>query len=166
MKCQNCNRTATVHITEVLPEDDFEEFHFCEECAQKYIYQSQADPSESSTGIPAEESYSSALLGQQCPVCGIKFMEFRNTGRLGCAHDYEQFREDLLPLLENIHGDTKHCGKIPRRLPQDKHAQSELIELRKQLEQAIREEAYEQAASLRDRIRHLEESHGATEPLT
>ena len=27
-----------------------------------------------------------------CPHCGIKFMEFRAQGRLGCPHDYEVFR--------------------------------------------------------------------------
>ena len=79
-----------------------------------------------------------ALLNQrECPHCGIKFVEFRNSGRLGCPHDYQEFREELLPLLENIHGETRHCGKTPRRLPQNKQTQSELIQLRKQLQQAV-----------------------------
>ena len=46
----------------------------------------------------------------------------------------------------------------PRRLPQSKQTQSELIQLRKQLLQAVNKEAYEEAARLRDRIRRLEES--------
>jgi len=85
-------------------------------------------------------------------------VDFRNTGRLGCPHDYEEFREELSPLLENIHGETRHCGKVPRRLPQSKQTQSELLQLRKQLLQAVNKEAYEEAARLRDRIRRLEES--------
>jgi protein-arginine kinase activator protein McsA len=36
--------------------------------------------------------------------------------------------------------------------------QSELVQLRKQLNQAVHREAYEEAAHLRDRIRQLEES--------
>jgi protein arginine kinase activator len=91
-------------------------------------------------------------------VCGIKFVEFRNTGRLGCPHDYQEFREELTPLLENIHGETAHRGKVPRRQPQNKETQSELMQLRKQLLQAVTREAYEEAARLRDRIRALEES--------
>ena len=90
-------------------------------------------------------------------MCGIKFVEFRNSGRLGCPHDYQEFREELQPLLENIHGDTRHCGKTPRRLPQSQQTQSELIQLRKQLHQAVTREAYEEAAQLRDKIRKLEE---------
>ena len=61
-------------------------------------------------------------------------------------------------MLENIHGETRHCGKTPRRLPQSKQTQSELIQLRKQLLQAVNKEAYEEAARIRDRIRQLEES--------
>ena len=105
-----------------------------------------------------EESEETAALNQrECPLCGIKFVEFRNSGRLGCPHDYQEFREELQPLLENIHGDTRHCGKTPRRLPQSQQTQSELIQLRKQLHQAVTREAYEEAAQLRDKIRKLEE---------
>jgi len=64
----------------------------------------------------------------------------------------------LTPLLENIHGETRHCGKTPRRQPQTKQTQSELIQLRNRLQVAIDKENYEEAARLRDRIRTLEGS--------
>jgi len=41
---------------------------------------------------------------------------------------------------------------------QSKKTQAELVQLRKQLMQAVNREAYEEAARLRDRIRQLEES--------
>jgi protein arginine kinase activator len=160
MKCQKCNKAATLHITEVLSEEHYEELHLCEECAQKYIHepQPQGPGQKAGEGGPGEESDEAALLNQrECPVCGIKFVEFRNSGRLGCPNDYQEFREELTPLLENIHGEIRHCGKTPRRLPQNKQAQTELIQLRKQLHQAVTKEAYEEAARLRDRIRALEE---------
>jgi protein arginine kinase activator len=161
MKCQKCTKAATLHITEVVADDQFEELHLCEECANKYLY----EPQQKGGGVkgaltgPVEESDEvSALNQRECPQCGIKFVEFRNTGRLGCPHDYQEFREELSTLLENIHGETRHCGKTPRRLPQNKQTQSELMLLRKQLQQAVTKEAYEDAARLRDRIRKLEES--------
>jgi protein arginine kinase activator len=147
-----------MHITEVIADEQFEEHHLCEECAQKYLY----EPPKK-TGLKAEVSASdegdefTALNQKECPVCGIKFVEFRNSGRLGCPHDYSEFREELLPLLENIHGETRHAGKTPRRLPEQKLSQSELIQLRKQLNQAVNREAYEEAAEIRDRIRQIEE---------
>jgi len=159
MKCQKCTKAATLHITEVVDEEQFEELHLCEECAHKYLYEPQQKGGPKGSAAHAEESEEiSALNQRECPLCGIKFVEFRNSGRLGCPNDYQEFRDELATLLENIHGETHHCGKAPRRLPQNKQMQSELIQLRKQLQQAVSKEAYEDAARLRDRIRGLEES--------
>src|SRR5207248_10467109 len=160
LKCHKCPKPATYHITEIVSEEQYEELHLCEECYHKFFYEPQGQAggpkAEAGSGEEADEAN---LLGQrECPVCGIKFVEFRNTGRLGCPHDYQEFREELTPLLENIHGEVRHCGKTPRRLPQNKQTQSELIQLRKQLQQAVTREADEDAARLRDRIRQLEES--------
>lgn len=161
MKCQKCPKQATLHITEVVNDDHYEELHLCEECAQKYIHEPQQGTG-SAKGVEAEavedSDETTALNQRECPVCGLKFVEFRNSGRLGCPHDYQEFHDELTPLLENIHGETKHSGKTPRRLPQNKQTQSELIQLRKQLQQAVNREAYEDAARLRDKIRNLEES--------
>jgi protein arginine kinase activator len=159
MKCQKCTKAATLHITEVLGEEQFDELHLCQECAEKYLYeppQKGAGPKGSVPTMEVEDDTSTP--NRECPICGLKFVEFRNTGRLGCPHDYSEFREQLTPLLENIHGETQHRGKTPRRLPQNKQTQSELIQLRKDLLQAVNKEAYEEAARLRDRIRQLEES--------
>jgi len=153
MKCAN---PATLHITEVMGAGKFEELHFCESCAQKYMH----EPAPTALAIkpetvPADE----AVFGNtECPHCGIKFVDFRNSGRLGCPHDYEVFREDLVPLLENIHGDPRHCGKTPRRLPQTRKLESELTQLRTDLKSAVNREDYEAAAQLRDQIRTLEEA--------
>jgi protein arginine kinase activator len=161
MKCQKCTKAATLHITEVLSEDQYEELHLCEECAHKYLYdtqQSKKPGGKAAAVVPAlEESGQSSGTGRECPQCGLKFVDFRNSGRLGCPHDYQEFREELTQLLENIHGETKHCGKVPRRLPQNKQTASELAQLRKQLQQAVTREAYEDAARIRDRIRQIEE---------
>ena len=159
MKCQRCPKQATLHITEVLGDDKFEELHLCEDCAKKYLYEpaQQAQDQAKKGGKPAAADLADEPGGKQCEACGIKFLEFRNTGRLGCPHDYDSFKEELLPLLESIHGDVKHAGKTPRRLPKAKSAQLELAQLRKKLAQAVQDEAYEEAARLRDKIRQVEE---------
>jgi protein arginine kinase activator len=160
MKCQRCPKQVAYHITEVLGDDRFEEFHLCEECAKKYLYEPQlAKKAASMKGEGGGETDEPDVIGdKQCEVCGLKFVEFRNHGRLGCAHDYDAFKDDLLPLLESVHGDTKHAGKSPRRVPQPKGDQLELSQLRKKLQQFITDEKYEDAARVRDRIKELEES--------
>ena len=155
-KCQKCPNPATLHITEVLGEGQFDELHLCEQCANKYLYEGPKVGAGKAAAVgEAEES----LLNQTaCPACGVKFVDFRNSGRLGCPHDYEVFREELVPLLENIHGDVKHCGKTPRRHPQSKERLGELVHLRNLLKNAVTKEDYEAAAKLRDQIKHLEET--------
>jgi protein arginine kinase activator len=59
-------------------------------------------------------------------------------------------------LLENIHGDTHHCGKFPKRAPDDSQKRYQLIKLRNDLRLAVAEESYEEAARLRDQIHELE----------
>jgi len=158
-KCQKCSNPATLHITEVLAENQFEELHMCEQCASKYLYEPKSKTALGKAGLEPARDPEDALFHQnECPSCGIKFVEFRNSGRLGCPHDYQAFREELVPLLENIHGEVKHCGKVPRRGQQNKEAQNELVQLRQRLKQAVTREDYEEAARLRDGIKQLEEA--------
>ncbi len=157
MKCLRCPKQATYHITEVLPEDRFEEVHLCEDCAKKYLVEphKKAAPGKATdVPEPAEEVFA----GPTCESCGLSYLEFRNHGRFGCAHDYDAFKGELLPLLESIHGDVRHVGKTPRRLPRTQGEQVELATLRRRLQQLVTEENYEEAARVRDRIKELEAS--------
>ena len=90
----------------------------------------------------------------------MSFQEFRNTGRLGCPYDYELFRDELMPLLENIHEETRHTGKFPHRAPRDPVRQTELIQLRNELKRAVAAEDYEMAARVRDKIKAIEHGLG------
>jgi protein arginine kinase activator len=159
MKCQRCPKLATKHITEVLGEDRFEAIDLCEDCYKKYLFEPQQKKQNTQAGdAEAHEVEEEAPAGTRCPECGISFLEFRNHGRFGCPHDYDAFRSELLPLLENVHGETRHAGKTPHRAPRAKTAQVELTQLRQRLQVLVTEENYEEAARIRDRIKELEEA--------
>jgi protein arginine kinase activator len=158
MKCQRCPKTATLHITEVLGEDRYEEVHLCEDCAKKYLVEPQKKAAGAKAGAQAESAEEVPATGPACEACGLTYLEFRNQGRFGCAHDYDAFKAELLPLLESIHGDVRHAGKAPRRLPRTPGTQAELTTLRRRLQQLVTEENYEEAARIRDRIKELENS--------
>lgn len=165
MKCQECDKTATFHITE-LTNGQPHELHLCEEHAREYLTQAEKpeqSPSASLAGALKQQLAVSstaeelARLDQQaCPICGITFFEFRNQGRLGCPHDYVCFAKDLEPLLLNIHGETEHVGKQPARSPKDTQQQTELIRLRREMKLAVEDENYERASEIRDQIRQIE----------
>jgi protein arginine kinase activator len=161
-KCNRCSNPATLHITEIQS-GVAEALHLCESCAQSYLSQ----PSSFDSPTDAEqlvEKLSEVAEGEDleeldqlvCPNCGITFQEFRKQGRLGCPHDYIAFGRELMPLLENIHGESQHTGKCPKRAPDASRHQYQLIKLRNELRNAVNDEAYEQAAHLRDEIQSLE----------
>lgn len=162
MKCQQCEKPATFHITELTDENGPKVVHLCEEHARAYLSQEESAPSlvadhlekQFKLGQTAQEL--AELDQQECPVCGITFYEFRNAGRLGCPYDYTVFKKDLEPLLVNIHASSEHKGKRPTRLAPSADRQAELIQLRREMEEAVEKEDYERASEIRDRIRDLE----------
>jgi protein arginine kinase activator len=158
VKCQCCDKTATVHLTDIV-DGQKKELHLCQACAEQQQLLTKQElnlPAILQTIIgqhlgPANDE----LARLTCPACGIKYMEFRAEGRLGCPHDYEVFRTGLEPLLQRIHRAERHVGKCPRRRG-SAALQAELLELRTQLRAAVDAERYEEAARLRDLIRQKE----------
>ncbi len=160
MKCQSCgSNPATVHLTDIV-QGKKKQLHLCQTCAEgQHLIQQQE------LNLPA---ILETLIGQHvgpqndelarltCPACGIKYMEFRAQGRLGCPHDYNVFRNGLEPLLKRIHRAGRHVGKSPRRGTVDPDRHAELFALRARLRTAVDQEHYEEAARLRDLLREKE----------
>jgi protein arginine kinase activator len=159
MKCQSCSNPATVHLTDIV-NGHKKEVHLCEACAEKQELIKNQDLNLTAILQTVIGQHISQLTDElarlTCPACGIKYMEFRAEGRLGCPHDYEVFRAGLEPLLQKIHRAERHVGKKPRRQPRSAAWQAELVELRHQLRTAVEAEAYEEAARLRDLLRQKE----------
>lgn len=164
MKCQHCEKPATFHITELTEPSGPIMVHLCEEHARVYLSQDNADsPTSALAGMLAKQlkleqtaEQLAKLDKKTCPVCGITFAEFRQSGRLGCGFDYVFFQSDLEPLLLNIHGSKNHKGKRPTRLTGTPDRQHKLIQLRREMQEAIKQEQYEKAGELRDRIQNFD----------
>ena len=160
MLCENCNeKPATVHITELL-DGEKREAHLCEACAhEKNVALSASVPSINEILSSLMEAHAEKnvpeLISAACPNCGITYADFKRIGRLGCARDYAIFKKGLLPFLERIQGAAVHKGKSPRKASHDTVQTAELLRLRRELNTAIANEKYEEAARLRDRIRTL-----------
>ncbi len=166
MECQVCaKRPSAVHVLEVLappkPGEPFEvrAKHVCESCAAVLDLPNApiAKKPLVDIGILLQSAQRAAQEGaQRCPDCGMTLAEFRSKGRLGCPRDYEIFGMHLEPLLLRIHNASTHRGRTPG-MPQAELERSRTIdELRTRLATAIREEAYEDAARLRDELAAIE----------
>lgn len=161
MLCDICHmREATVHLTEIV-NNKVKKIHLCEECARE-----KSEEMESHFGLTdllaglanlvpvVEEEHIAEATG--CPSCGFTFNKFRKIGRLGCPKCYEAFQNSLSPLLKKIHGSDRHTGKIPVVKEVVRGKTGILAELRKRLEEAVKQEEFEEAAMLRDQIRDIE----------
>ena len=154
--CKSCGRRpATWHLTEIVGGQPIQH-HLCEEC---YSKEARAEAATISELIAAVVPELKEMVERECPSCGMNYLEFRQTMRLGCPKDYETFDKALEHLLERIHGAAHHTGKVPATAGSAEALRSRLRSLRKQQKEAIALEDYEQAARLRDRIKDLEE-HG------
>ena len=175
MLCDDCGRNeAVVHITQIGPDGRIEK-NLCEACAAAYgeflptakqgrnvsmddflkgIFSNAAEP-------PAEPQ-----AGQHetaCPSCGMRYRDFQQTGKIGCADCYAAFRQQLEPLLRRIHGSSLHRGKIPHRTGGALELKHAIGLLRQQLQDSVAREEYEKAAEYRDKIRSLEKQLAARE---
>jgi protein arginine kinase activator len=160
LNCQRCKKEqATVHLTEIL-HNEKRERHLCEECAKEegVAFKAQVNLPDILSGVIEAHETAGKEANLTCPDCGLSYAEFRNQGRLGCAHDYEVFAEPLKEVLDKVHGATEHMGKVPHRAGADITAQRLLMQLRRQLQDAVENEKYEDAARLRDLIKSKETS--------
>lgn len=174
MICERCHqREASIHLSQTHQGQTVEQ-HLCETCAKEigletnlesvfdnFFGQSVFGASIFNTtgGIPAFGQ--SATRSLVCPACGLSYDEFRSSGLFGCVHCYETFAVRLEPVFRRVQGGTRHVGHKLLESAEVKESQArrhQLIELRKTLTRAVKEEQYEEAARLRDEIRRLESS--------
>jgi protein arginine kinase activator len=103
-----------------------------------------------------------------CPVCGMTWKMFQKTGRLNCPNDYIVFEKQLTNLAQKVHeGRTQHMGKIPTGSDeQTRLVQARRMSLQQRLGVAVKSENYEEAAKLRDELKHLDTASppGAASP--
>ena len=187
MKCQNCTKQAVVHLTEIVHAAHPEhpgvnphtvEIHLCLDhavaaglltplaggAAQKVTIQTlsekagqvDAPVAQTQTGLTVVRPADTDV----CPVCGMKWSDFKTAGVMGCGHDYEHFAGKLLPLVKRAQeGATEHVGKVPvKRKSASADRQVATLRLRRELQKAVDAENYEQAAQLRDKLRTLEQN--------
>ena len=155
MTCERCQDEATVHLTERV-DGERRELHLCARCARKSGLALPAAAPKLALDAVVQSlivAHVGELVGElantACPHCRLKYMQFRALGRLGCPHDYHVFARGLVPLLNRVHGATRHVGKVARR----RDNAGERLGLRAELRDAVDREDYEHAARLRDKLR-------------
>ncbi|MDE6470601.1 MAG: UvrB/UvrC motif-containing protein, partial [Eubacterium sp.] len=151
-----------------------EEMHLCSHCAEELgVMEEFRMPSmndlfgNSFLGnfLGAGAAAMNSLAGvERCHICGSSFNDIVNSGHIGCSDCYDKFADKLEPSIRKIHGKTKHIGKFisydESEEPKTKEVKPEVNQtdiLKEQLKDAIKEQRFEDAAILRDKIKELTE---------
>ena len=176
MKCQNCGENeSNFRYTEII-NGVKSELNLCSSCAEKLgvdnlKYNIPIDFSSFFGDFLNEynESDFIPMLTKQsilkCDMCNLTYDEFMNTGKFGCSNCYNVFNNKIEPVLKRLHGNTKHIGRNAvinsNKDIENKEIvkeESQIEKLKAELKVAIKDERYEEAAKLRDKIKKVEES--------
>lgn len=159
MICEECNQNLATVVITVLVNGETRTRHLCQTCVgkiQNSFQQGDIQSFLSSLMSSISSSvHSSAAPKLTCSRCHLTYEEFQKTGKLGCAQCYEDFRDQLKPLLLRIHGRSQHAGRIPAMNAAAQEKKKVIAELRTKMDQAVAQENFEEAAVLRDRLKQL-----------
>jgi protein arginine kinase activator len=165
MKCEICKvRESAIHVKQVIGTETVD-MHLCEVCAYEKGISRKDDKIELSlsqllTGLLGSAGSSESEKLQECPVCCMKFSQFRKDGRLGCPDCYNVFSDEIRSIHKKLSGVVRHKGKIPKKLLTFKALLIDMEKLKVKLSEAVKKEDYETAADLRDQIKLLEADGG------
>lgn len=163
MMCPRCGtHPATAYFTKKVG-GITEEYHLCTKCAQEIGFGVNIGMSFPLSDMLSEvlsKGFGNVGEGMQrggCTQCGTTYGVFSKTGRFGCPMCYEFFAPRLPSLMNRLHGSSTHVGKIPAGAGKKISKARKISNLRSRLDEAIKNEQYEEAAKLRDSIRELNE---------
>ena len=175
-RCHICGNPASIFLTQIT-DGKIADLALCKKCARekgvfdprKLLLAEQLFPSEISGEVEAfikkmlessymedaEEEVLASLpdMLTECPACHYTLDAYRQTGLLGCPECYKTFSTELMPLVQDAPG-----GAPTRRMVEPEVLDTPALErgrLEVLLHDAISKENYEEAARLRDRIKHL-----------
>lgn len=171
MKCERCKKNdATIHLSEIV-KDVKSEVHLCEHCARDVGLNTKG--SGFSLSLPEMLTFLSVddLVdydnSQVCSTCGCSFSEYKQEGKLGCSDCYIFLESQIEGVISNYYGEKQYSGKVPANydIPEERNliqvqdkTKYSVAELKSELDIAVNEERYEEAALLRDRIIEISKS--------
>ena len=167
MKCQKCGaNNANTHVKTII-NGEFKEYDLCSDCAKKMGYTNVFSDMEDEFSNFLGSFFGNVLPARtqatRCEFCGTTYPEIAKTGHVGCAKCYDVFADELYPSIRRIHGNTTHCGKNSKRAenakaekPVEQTKEDKIKALKAELDKAVKEQNFEHAAELRDKIKELE----------
>ena len=160
INCDICSKLATVHLTQIV-NGKIHKIDLCETCAKE---KGVTDPNGFSladllaSGVENED-FEAVHKDLVCEECGFAPEDYKKLGRLGCPRCYENLAPMIAPMLAHMHKGVSHVGKNPENTLIREVSRQKESDIKAQLQLAIEEERYEDAAKLRDQLMQLGEEN-------
>lgn len=176
MQCERCNKKKVTVIYRENINGKARAFRLCGDCAtamqqtgeledlssalarlsSDWLLRDEDIPWRSAcSSLPAHLSVSAP---ERCCLCGTEREEVWRTGRVGCTECYRTFESILTARVSHSLPVEGYRGRLPLRVRREMEYRQKLSEWKAQLELAVADQRYEEAATLRDRIREAEAS--------
>ena len=164
MKCSNCGKNnANISYKQNI-NGEVTNLNLCESCAKKLgIFNSFDDiftPMVLDWGYVLPEEI-------KCKNCGYTLSKYKSTGLFGCPSCYDTFKKEVDSILLKIQGknrniESKNDRAIVKNVKEKikSKKKNELEELKDELQKLIKEEKFEDAAIVRDKIKAIESKGG------
>ena len=156
MKCEICHLEEASRAISRVVDGEPKELYVCDACARVSASAPAGGPDGRgltdvlfSLGMPVPPDRRAA--DAVCPVCGLSRGDLRARRRLGCPRCFETFETDVRTFL------SAQVPAAPRSRedPDEAMRARDAERIRGQLDDAVREERYEDAAGLVARLRAL-----------
>ncbi len=162
MNCKLCFKEEPIHLFRCIIGSSSTDMFLCTECMQKVVGNSEPLALIGEELISEDEALSLSeqdihgIMEMQCSNCGTSLEDIESTGKFGCEVCYDLY-SDLISTAD------MKIDEKEKRLKQkvgsnfDKNVGHSKIDIMKrQMEQAIKMEKYEDAAKIRDEIQKME----------
>jgi len=176
MICDNCRKNeASIHLIQLNNTGEVKKFDLCKDCVRELSFLSEEEIGQKEFGNSANilaidlgffsdnESFDlfnnlnyGSKENRRCQFCNISLTAIKKIGRVGCPRCYEEFREELNPLIKLIQSGVEHKGKVPLNCNKRLKIEKKIKDLKFMLEEQIVIENFEEAAKLRDKITSLQ----------
>lgn len=154
MLCESCNQREATAVVKQSINGVVKELHLCPYCANSMLFSNFF--SDFSMNNLFGKATQTTRDPKTCPECKTTWNEIVKSGKIGCAHCYEVFSNELARSIEKIHGKSVHLGNVPRSAAGTIRRKNLLTEYKMELNRLIAEQEFEKAAEVRDKIKEME----------
>ena len=150
MICSNCGKNnASITYKQNINGKKIT-LNLCDNCAHELGIFNSLDDIFSPMILDFEYVLSEEI---KCKKCGYTLSKYRSTGLFGCDECYKTFKKEIDEILLKIQGKNR---QIKEKVNIKKENINQVDKLKQELQELVKQEKFEEAAVIRDKIKDLE----------